>query len=197
TGLLLPVRTDDAMRARLATLLALGANRLADAAAALRIPGPHGRAGMLDGITGSAQALRDLAAAEELENGLLRRPRGQPARRQAAIDRLVRILLYVDQLLPILSASPMTAESLDLLGDMAAAAQDTSHRVGAGTAPGGFATLRARSAAQKTALVAGFTSGTIAATHFEAERRLLETMDGLLDVLETLEATMAASRKAR
>ena len=196
TGLLLPVRTDDAMRTRLTTLLALGTDRLRGAATALRTPGVHGRAGMLGGIAGSAQALHDLAAAEELENGLLRRPRGQPAQRQEAADRLVRVLIYVDQLLPVLSASQVTKETVALLDDMATATGDTGRRIGAGAAQGDFAPLRARGVAQKTALAAAFAGGAIGVTQLQAERRLLDSLDGLLHVLEALEAAMAASRKA-
>ncbi|MGA9867450.1 MAG: FUSC family protein [Acetobacteraceae bacterium] len=197
TGLLLPVRTDDAMRTRLATLLGLGADRLRDAAAALRTPGLHGRAGMLGGIAGSARVLHDLAAAERLENGLLRRPRGKPADRQEATDRLVRVLLYVDQMLPVLSASRVTGETLALLADMAAATRDAGNRVRAGAAPADFAPLRARHAARKTALAAAFAAGAIDAVQVQSERRLLDALDGLLDVLEALEVTMAARREPR
>ncbi len=197
TGLLFPVRTDDAMRTRLAALLGLGADRLAGAAAALRTPGLHGRAGMLGGIAGAAQALHDLAAAERLENGLLRRPRGQPAQRQEATDRLVRVLIYVDQMLPVLSASRVSEETVALLADMAAATRDAAHRVGTGAAPADFAPLRARGAARKAALAAAFTNGSIDAVQLQAERRLLNSLDGLLHVLEALEVTMAASPVAR
>jgi len=193
TGLLFPVRTDDAMRTRLATLLGLGADRLRDAAAALRTPGLHDRAGMLGGIAGSAQVLHDLAAAERLENGLLRRPRGQPTQRQEATDRLVRVLMYVDQMLPVLSASRVTDETVALLADMATATRDAAHRVGTGAAPADFAPLRARGAARKTALAAAFAGGAIGVTQLQAERRLLDALDGLLQVLEALEVTMGPS----
>ncbi|MEO8714061.1 MAG: FUSC family protein [Acetobacteraceae bacterium] len=191
TGLLLPVRTDDVLRTRLATLLSLGAERLRDDAAALRTPGPHRRAGMLDEVAGSAQALHDLAAAETLENGLLRRPRGQPAQRQEAADRLVRVLIYVDQLLPVLSGSRVTEETLALVDEMAAATRDASPRIGAGAEPARLDTLRARGIARTAALGTAFASGALDAIQLEAERRLLSAMDGLLNVLEALEATMA------
>lgn len=192
TGLLLPVRTDDAMRARLATLLGLAAARLAEAASALGTQGPHGRIGGLGGIAGSADALRGLLAAEELENGLLRRPRGQPVQRQAAADRLVRVLIYVDQLLPVLSAAPVSSETVALLRDMATATRDAADRTAAGAVPGGFDALRAREVAQRAALGVAFANGTIGIIQFQAERRLLGALDGLPHVLEALAATMAS-----
>ncbi len=188
TGFVLPVRTGEMARSRLRRLLTLAAARLRDIADALRVPGEHRVVGKLADLANSARALRDLAGAEELEDSLLRRPRGALAERQEAADRLVRVLIYLDQLVPILSTRHVSAGTLVMLDAVVAAIQGMVRRIDGDASPVDLRPLQAQAAAQEVALASLFASGSIDAAQTQAERRMIGALALLLGSLGQLAA---------
>ena len=193
TGFVLPVRTGEMARGRLRRLLTLAAARLRDIADALRAPGGHGVPGKLADLADSARALHDLAGAEELEDSLLRRPRGALAERQDAADRLIRVLIYLDQLVPILSGRRITAGTLAMLDAVVAAIQDIVRHFGGDGSPVPLRPLQAQAVAQEATLASLFSSGALDTAQLQAERRMVGTLALLLGALGHLGAAAGVS----
>lgn len=190
-GLLLPVHADAAARGRIAELLEATGLRLRATASALRRPGMHGRDLALGPVAGAAGELQTLTEAEKLEAGLLHRPSAQLRRRAAAADRLVRCLVYIDQLAPLLPGRVATAETVALFEVSAEALDAAARRLGAGEA-GSVAVPWARIAAQKHALSLACGGGAIAVPQLHVEGRLLHSLAVLLDTASVLAASAQA-----
>jgi uncharacterized membrane protein YccC len=187
TAVLLPVRTGDQVRDLLAGLLDLTAAKLRQTAATLSQPGPHARDRSLQDLLDASDKLRAVATAEGLEALLLRRPRMEVRQRQAALARITRCLLYVDQLVPLMPGRD--TEVGDLLRGLGSAIGEAAASVRHGTPP---PTLPERPSEFEAGVMAAHRAGRLSLAQLQASLRLVEALSGLTRAVESLAASAPA-----
>jgi uncharacterized membrane protein YccC len=177
TVVLLPVRTGDAARAQMGSLLDGAATTLGQMADAVSAPGTPPRDGRPTALLLQAEQVAALSGAEGIEATLLRRPRLQTRERLSASRQIVRGLLYVQETLPLLSgarehvAAPLHAVAADL--GAAGQAIRQSAEVPPPSARPLLSALRERAAA-------ALRDGTLDMTQTQVILRLLEALETIL-----------------
>ncbi len=183
TMVLLPVRTGDAVREQMATLLDLTAEKLQGMASVLTQPGPHHRDGRPGQLLDASEKIAALTGAEGLEALLLRRPRVEVRLRMDAAAAIGRCLLLLDELVPLLpGAEPGIPAALNTL---AAAVRPLALSVRQGTAapclPG-----RDDVAPAGEIAAAAYRADRITLIEFQASLRLHGTLASLADAVDRL-----------